>query len=77
MPIVLNVPGFEGIRIHSGNTEHDTEGCPIIGLKRNKTMVLNSRDAAFKPFFAWLQNTLKKEKVWLNVVKGGGEKSRC
>lgn len=69
MPIVLNVPGFDGIRIHNGNTEHHTEGCPLIGLSRNQTMVLNSRDA-YKPFFSWLQKTLKKEKVWLNVVKG-------
>lgn len=69
MPIVMNVPGFSGIRIHSGNKESDTEGCPLVGLTRNASMVLNSRDA-YKPFFAWLQKTLKSEKVWLNVIKG-------
>ncbi len=33
--LLENVPGRTGILIHTGNTEHDSEGCIIIGLQTN------------------------------------------
>lgn len=30
------VPGFSGIRVHSGNNEDNTEGCLILGYKLNE-----------------------------------------
>lgn len=45
LPEVLNVVGFEGIRMHPGNTIGDTEGCILCGLQRTSLTVLNSKQA--------------------------------
>src|SRR5258706_14204807 len=50
MPHVLNVPMFEGIRIHSGNTSSDTEGCILLGASKGKDIIYESK-AAFAKFY--------------------------
>ena len=50
MPLLLNVPNFEGVRIHSGNTNHDTEGCILVGQTRSKDFIGQSRKAFDKLF---------------------------
>lgn len=50
LPLLKNVLGFEGIRIHSGNTNHDTEGCILVGQTRSTDYVGNSRKAFDKLF---------------------------
>jgi len=67
LPLLLNVPGFTGVRIHAGNTEHDTEGCILLGTRRAEKSVLNSR-AAMQAFTEILEAKLKDGKVWLQIV---------
>lgn len=47
---LMNVPQFEGIRVHSGTTEADTEGCLIPGiyLPAYPGMITSSRDSVKK-----------------------------
>lgn len=66
MPILLEVPAFDGVRIHSGNWATNTEGCLLLGNGIAKDMVTDSR-TAFEAFFIKLKNMLKQGEVILTI----------
>lgn len=43
LPEILNVKGFAGIRIHSGNTPKDTLGCLLVGINDVKGEIHKSK----------------------------------
>lgn len=67
LPELLNVKGYEGIRIHSGNTAADTEGCILTGQTHGVDMVNNSRNA-FNYLFSLLQAADKTEKNYITIL---------
>lgn len=63
LPLLVGVPGFEGVRIHPGNSAKDTEGCLLPGRVRHGEAVLES-----KPAFDALFEKLKRPgKHFINV----------
>jgi hypothetical protein len=66
MPLLLNVPNFEGVRIHWGNYSKDTEGCILLGTTKAVNMIGNSR-AAYAKFMSVLNKVSKTEKIFITI----------
>lgn len=69
LPEILNVPNFSGIRIHTGNSSKDTEGCILVGTwdGEKEDWVGNSRIAFDKLMTLLEEATNNKEKVTITV----------
>lgn len=68
MPRLLNVPGFDGILIHVGNTALDSEGCILVGKNTKKGMVTSSRDT-FSALYAKLKAARDRgESITIQIV---------
>lgn len=59
MPHVLDVPQFEGVRIHQGNTDKDTEGCILLGNTWAGGDFIGNSVLAFNAFFPKLEAAIK------------------
>lgn len=70
MPLLVNVPGFAGVRIHSGNTSEHTEGCLLVGTKENADFISHSKDA-YSKLFDKIRNAAATEKVFIDIIKEG------
>jgi hypothetical protein len=66
LPLLLNVPQFDGVRIHPGNTAKDTEGCVLVGTGKQANMITGSQ-LAFQKLFAKLVDAAQKEKIFIEI----------
>jgi len=51
LPRLLNVPGFDGILIHKGNTAEDTSGCILVGAKVDSPTRISDCSKVFDELF--------------------------
>lgn len=66
MPLIESVPGFDGVRIHTGNTDKNTEGCILIGYRKGVDKISESK-LAFTAFMQRLTKGLKDGKVKIEI----------
>lgn len=70
LPLLVDVPGFDGVRIHSGNTHGDTLGCILVGKFRAPDRLGGSRQA-LEELLPTLQVAIdRKEEIWLTMEDG-------
>lgn len=69
MPHILDVPHFEGVRIHSGNTPENTEGCVLVGFRKDTDAIYDSKKA-YERVMAELEKRLAKGRVFVSIVGG-------
>lgn len=69
LPHVLDVPGFEGIRIHPGNRSADTEGCILVGRDvLNDDFISDSRSTFLSLLFRMEEVYERGETIALEVA---------
>ena len=67
LPLLLDVRGFSGIRIHPGNTAESTAGCLLVGDNVVGDTVTGSR-SAFNRLYDQIEEALAAgEQVWLTI----------
>jgi hypothetical protein len=69
MPILLNVVGWSGIRIHKGNTEIDSLGCLLCGTRKLSNRITESTVATNK-LYAKIESAKKQgQRIYITIVR--------
>lgn len=67
MPLICDVPMFDGVRIHSGNIAEHSEGCVLVGYVNKMTSIEQSK-SAFLDLYDILVDACEKGAVWIRIV---------
>lgn len=67
LPRLLNVPNFDGILIHRGNTDKDSAGCLLLGENKVKGKVINSTPYEQKLVSILKDVQNKGEEIWITI----------
>lgn len=74
LPLLLDVPNFEGIRIHVGNRAEHTDGCILPGLGYDEQGVRQSQQA-FDRLMAKLELAqANADPIWIVIAQAAGDR---
>lgn len=72
MLLIKDVPGFTGIRVHTGNTDKDTEGCLLVGASKGTDVVTDSVKAytsVWQRILAYIRDAmLKIDPIYIKIT---------
>lgn len=69
LPRLLDVPGFDGILIHRGNTAEDTAGCILVGENRERGKVISSTQYELRLTEILERSQEKGEKITIEIIQ--------
>jgi hypothetical protein len=67
MPLLLNVPNYEGVRIHTGNKAEHTEGCLLVGQRVGTDQITSSRAAYGALFDKLMAAKGRGDTIWIEI----------
>ena len=65
LPLLMNVTGFEGIRIHRGNTKEHTLGCILVGYGIEDNTITHSRQCEID----LVKKLIEAENIEITITK--------
>lgn len=70
LPLLNNVPGFSGVRIHPGNSQDDTEGCILPGTAGTKDNWVSDSKTAYAKVKAMIDAAIEAGQT-VTIAVGG------
>lgn len=64
---IKNIPNFESVYIHVGNTPNDTEGCILVGETFSLDGMLASSSVAYIDLYEKIIDTIKSSKQFIAI----------
>lgn len=68
LPRLLDVPHFDGILIHGGNSADECCGCLLVGENKVKGRLINSMATLHRLYDRLVQAENKCEEIWITIV---------
>jgi hypothetical protein len=66
MPQILDVPMFQGVRIHAGNTNKDTLGCILVGKQKGEDRIWECK-GVYESLLSKMNSVARKDLSFISI----------